>query len=46
MPWSDLIRHPYITTDPRAESPDDVMHLSYSVEHGRYLSDNMIEEIS
>lgn len=46
MSWSDLIKHPYITSDPRFESRDDQMHLSYSNVHGQYIRNEMLNQIN
>lgn len=43
MSWADLIRHPYITTDPRQEQKEDQMHLSYSLEHGQYVAEEIAQ---
>jgi serine/threonine-protein kinase ULK/ATG1 len=34
MCWDDLIKHPYVTIDPRNEKRDEELHLSYSEYHG------------
>jgi hypothetical protein len=41
MSWDELVRHPYITTDPRTEKAEDELHLSYSVEHGQYMKEDL-----
>lgn len=40
MSWSELIKHPYITVDPRSEKQEDELHLSYSNYHGQYVRDD------
>ncbi|CDW86267.1 protein kinase domain containing protein [Stylonychia lemnae] len=45
MSWDDLIRHPYVTIDPRNEKVDEELHLSYSEYHGQYVRQDMIGQI-
>ena len=46
MSWAELIKHSYITTDPRDEKPEDEMHLSYSQAHGQYVREDMLNQIN
>jgi hypothetical protein len=45
MCWDDLIKHPYVTIDPRNEKKDEELHLSYSEYHGQYVRDDVIGQI-
>jgi serine/threonine protein kinase len=45
MAWSDLIKHPYITGDPKKENLEEQLHLSYSQMNGHYQIDQNDQKV-
>ena len=41
MSWTELVNHPYITSDPRMEKPEEELKLQYSEIQGQYMADEM-----
>ena len=39
MSWSELVKHPYIIKDPKSNTEEDQMHLSFSEVTGHYAVD-------
>ena len=44
MSWSELVKHPYITNDPRTEKSEEELRLSYSEVQGAYMVDERLDQ--
>jgi len=44
MSWAELIEHPYITFEPSKQQEDDLIHLSYCENQGKYIKKEVLKQ--